>query len=372
MLSCRWGIILMIVFLNLYTLTGSGKGVFPTIIYHSIQTGNNTCLQYQGIKRYINFQSNFSDISNFQTTVSFSEGRRTVFLNIFQYSEWIDFSILTGMLIIFWFFRRYEIRKFKNKNNLTPDSHIRIPDKNSGNFRYLNSKANRDACLTGKFGERDCFFLSENNVSRQREGNYPFLQHEEIKALLPKIDREVFCGQVCRGKNSRMNTTRNLVPSSYIFTSGFDLVPTNVSLKTHIKDNFFWKWKVLGLDLQKSHLSAWDQDFLQRTAEIVESNYTDYRFSVEQLAEKLNLSVSQINRKLNAITGFPSGYFIRLFRLKSAANMLLKETGSITDICFRNGFNDLAYFTRAFKKHFGCSPSVYRKIMIQKSRFVRQ
>jgi len=71
------------------------------------------------------------------------------------------------------------------------------------------------------------------------------------------------------------------------------------------------------------------------------------------------MSVSQLNRKLNAMIDQPAGQLIRTLKLKRAADLLLQNAGSISEICYKMGFNDQAYFSRAFKKQFGSNPSEY-------------
>jgi signal transduction histidine kinase/CheY-like chemotaxis protein len=103
-----------------------------------------------------------------------------------------------------------------------------------------------------------------------------------------------------------------------------------------------------------------DQVFLEKIIQKIENHYGDYQFSVEQLAENVNMSISQLNRKLNALIGQPAGQLIRSLRLQRAADLLKQNAGSVSEICFNLGFNDHAYFSRAFKKQFGCSPSAYK------------
>jgi AraC-like DNA-binding protein len=74
----------------------------------------------------------------------------------------------------------------------------------------------------------------------------------------------------------------------------------------------------------------------------------------------MNMSVSQLNRKLNALIGQPAGQLMRSLRLQRAADLLKQNAGNVSEICFNLGFNDQAYFSRAFKKQFGCSPTEYK------------
>ncbi len=103
-----------------------------------------------------------------------------------------------------------------------------------------------------------------------------------------------------------------------------------------------------------------DQAFLEKTINTIESNFEDEQFSVDKLAEQMNMSISQLNRKLNALIDQPPGQLIRTFRLQRAADLLKQNTGTVAEICYKVGFNDQAYFSRAFKKQFGVSPSEYK------------
>jgi DNA-binding response OmpR family regulator/two-component sensor histidine kinase len=102
-----------------------------------------------------------------------------------------------------------------------------------------------------------------------------------------------------------------------------------------------------------------DQAFMGKVIQTIESNFSDEQFSVEMLAEKVNMSVTQLNRKLNALIDQPPGQLIRAFRLQRAADLLKQKIGSVSEISYKVGFADNAYFSRAFKKQFSCSPSEY-------------
>ena len=103
-----------------------------------------------------------------------------------------------------------------------------------------------------------------------------------------------------------------------------------------------------------------EQIFLEKTIRTIEKHFEDEQFGVEKLADEMNMSVSQLNRKLNALVDQPPGQLIRSFRLQRAADLLKQNAGTVAEICYRVGFNDQAYFSRAFKKQFGTSPSEYK------------
>ncbi len=118
--------------------------------------------------------------------------------------------------------------------------------------------------------------------------------------------------------------------------------------------------------IKPSEVSALDADqkFLQKTIKIIENHFEDEQFGVERLAEEAGVSVSQLNRKLKALIDQPAGQLIRSLRLQRAADLLVRNAGSVAEICYQVGFADQSYFSRAFKKQFGCSPSEYKGKMV--------
>ncbi|MCC5926814.1 MAG: response regulator [Bacteroidetes bacterium] len=110
--------------------------------------------------------------------------------------------------------------------------------------------------------------------------------------------------------------------------------------------------------------STVDQAFLKKTIDVLYLHLQEEEFRVENLAQYLNMSVSQLNRKLNALVDQPAGTFIRSIRLQRSAELLNQTEKTISEICFEVGFSDQAYFSRAFKKQYGKSPSAFRKLSI--------
>jgi AraC-like DNA-binding protein len=92
---------------------------------------------------------------------------------------------------------------------------------------------------------------------------------------------------------------------------------------------------------------------------VVETNISDPQFNVEKLAMDMNMSRTNLHRKIKSITGFPPSELIRSIRLRKAARLIVNKVDSVTQIALLVGFDDYSHFSKAFKKHFGVAPTGY-------------
>lgn len=102
-----------------------------------------------------------------------------------------------------------------------------------------------------------------------------------------------------------------------------------------------------------------DQAFMERVLLSIRQHFGDETYGVQTLGDDIGMSVSQLNRKLNALVDQSAGQLIRATRLEYAARLLQQKAGTISEIAYQVGFSDHAGFTRSFKARFGCSPSEY-------------
>lgn len=102
-----------------------------------------------------------------------------------------------------------------------------------------------------------------------------------------------------------------------------------------------------------------DQQFLRLVTQVIEKRLNDPQFSVEMLSHVAGMSVTHLNRKLNALIGQSAGKLIRSMRLQRASDLLRQRASTISEIAYDLGFSDPNSFTRAFKKQFGMSPRQY-------------
>ncbi|WP_053977279.1 helix-turn-helix domain-containing protein [Mangrovimonas xylaniphaga] len=99
-----------------------------------------------------------------------------------------------------------------------------------------------------------------------------------------------------------------------------------------------------------------DQNFVERLHTILESNFTNEHFGVQELADEVGMSRSQMHRKLNALLGKSSSQFIREYRLERALRMLQNEEATASEIAYRVGFNSPTYFNTCFSDFYGYTP----------------
>lgn len=109
----------------------------------------------------------------------------------------------------------------------------------------------------------------------------------------------------------------------------------------------------------KVNHDSMDDRFLLKVHEVVETYLGDINFSVSKLATEVNMSRTQLLRKLKAITGLSPNEYIKNVRLKRAAEMIKQRTNTVTQVGYAVGFNDQSYFTKCFKKQFGVTPSEF-------------
>lgn len=79
-------------------------------------------------------------------------------------------------------------------------------------------------------------------------------------------------------------------------------------------------------------------------------------FSMEDMAEMLNMSRSNFYRKIKGVLDLTPNEYLRIERLKRAAQLLKDGENRVNEICYMVGFNSPSYFSKCFLKQFGVLP----------------
>lgn len=108
-------------------------------------------------------------------------------------------------------------------------------------------------------------------------------------------------------------------------------------------------------------ITSLDEKLIEKAIKYVEDNISRSELSVEELSSELGMSRVHLYKKLLQITGKTPIEFIRVIRLKRAAQLLRESQLHVSEVAFEVGFNNPKYFSRYFKDEFGVLPSVYQE-----------
>ena len=98
---------------------------------------------------------------------------------------------------------------------------------------------------------------------------------------------------------------------------------------------------------------------VERVIEYMYANLA-YEITIDDMARTAMFSKFHFSRLFHAVTGLSPGRFLSAVRLQAAKRMLISTTMSVTEICFRAGYNSVGTFSSRFAAIVGVPPTVYR------------
>jgi two-component system sensor histidine kinase/response regulator len=105
-----------------------------------------------------------------------------------------------------------------------------------------------------------------------------------------------------------------------------------------------------------------DKEFADRLAVVLEQNLSRPEFSIDEFAQLMKLGRTVFYRKLRGVTGYSPNEYLRVVRMKKAAELLLSgENLTVAEVAYKVGISDPFYFSKCFKTQFGVAPSVYQR-----------
>ncbi|WP_417199732.1 two-component regulator propeller domain-containing protein [Bizionia sp.] len=106
-------------------------------------------------------------------------------------------------------------------------------------------------------------------------------------------------------------------------------------------------------------ITSTETEFLKRLQTTLDQHITNPDFNSEGLSKQIQISRTQLHRKLKAITGMTTSEFLRSQRLKLSLELLKTSDATMAEIAYQVGFNSPSYFTKCFKDVYGCTPNEY-------------
>lgn len=138
--------------------------------------------------------------------------------------------------------------------------------------------------------------------------------------------------------------------------------------------NLFKNREIAYLQFSKSPLSHFnvaptnkvDEELMARLHAVMLEKMSDSTLSINDISSALNISNSTLFRKIKANTGLNINEYIRLSRLKRAAELLASGKYRVNEVAYMVGFASSSYFSSNFQKQFNISPSAFVKKLSSK------
>lgn len=114
-------------------------------------------------------------------------------------------------------------------------------------------------------------------------------------------------------------------------------------------------------DITEIITTSADDTFINKLNELIEKHMDDENLNITYLCKEVGLSRASLYNKLKALTDLSPNEYINKARMERAM-LLLKQTDlNITEIAEKTGFSSSRYFSTAFKKYTGMTPSQYKE-----------
>ena len=119
-------------------------------------------------------------------------------------------------------------------------------------------------------------------------------------------------------------------------------------------------YRLFSLLAERGSYEAVGDPAIAEALSYLETHYTE-ELGVESLAARCGYHPNYFIKRCRAAVGCTPGALLLRFRLERARTLLLHSEGSVGEIASEVGFSDPLYFSRAFRKRYGASPTEYRR-----------
>lgn len=225
------------------------------------------------------------------------------------------------------------------------------------------------------------YIISRPNQPHTHFPEKTYLSSVSICFSVSGIEDDLICDKVGKLSSEEMNVL-NLLVNEYINNYEFqgDYQEPYVK-KVEFKNEYAYKQLFkCGLEIllvlitrdfqndsanQKVNILIEEKENENKIIRYIKEHYKE-KLLLEDIAREFNYSVGHLCRKFKQDTGDTIIEYITKYRISIAMRLLFeRRDANIEDIAFEVGFNDVQYFTKAFKKCVGMTPGKYRAEVIK-------
>lgn len=113
--------------------------------------------------------------------------------------------------------------------------------------------------------------------------------------------------------------------------------------------------------------TSYQGKFIEQAESLILEHISNEQFGVSELADLMNMSRSNLLRKIKKQTKLSASQFIREVRLQKGMTLLKETELTVSEIAYQVGFSNNSYFTKCFRDYYGYSPGEARKKIIEQT-----
>lgn len=107
--------------------------------------------------------------------------------------------------------------------------------------------------------------------------------------------------------------------------------------------------------------------FIEQAESLILENISNEQFGVSELADLMNMSRSNLLRKIKKETQLSASQFMSQVRLQKGMQLLEETELTISEISYHVGFSNTSYFIKCFREYYGYSPGEARKKIVEQA-----
>ncbi|NME70204.1 hybrid sensor histidine kinase/response regulator transcription factor [Flammeovirga aprica] len=115
------------------------------------------------------------------------------------------------------------------------------------------------------------------------------------------------------------------------------------------------------VEVEKKNNNKSERVFMEKLYALMEKHLDDEELDINIFIKELHLNRTHFYQKVKSITNYTPYELLKLYRLKKAAEMLVNEKLTVSEVYLRTGFKSRTHFSRMFKEHYGITPGKYGK-----------
>jgi len=139
-----------------------------------------------------------------------------------------------------------------------------------------------------------------------------------------------------------------------------DILKTRIAKLLEMRRNLEYHFtKEPEFEMPDIEITSHNDKLMNKINEVLVQNLSDDRLNVTFLCAEVGISRVHLNRKMKELVNMPAQDYIRIFRLKHAANLLKENKLSVSEVAYAVGFSNPSHFSYRFRTFYGVTPTEF-------------